>query len=579
MAVRTFTAILYIILFSAGLESFASDVSSETLARECQEAVHSFNYVKAEKTALKLIEASKRCNDDNLLAEGKFYLGVAELFNGNPEFAKKHLDESRVISERKGNDTLTAKVLNSLGIYEALSHNNLYLAQAYFLRSARLAEEHGLSPVRFSAANNLSHISIELNDTTGIPYARERYEYGVKNNNIYSQFTGAANLSQLYRIKGDYDNALRYARIADRISRARSLKVRGQVALIYAQLNLAEGNLNKAERNIEEAVPLVEADQAMLLPDVWLTMGCIYAKKRENATARKYLEKALAEAELRSSSRKPAILSRLSAVCESLGDKDAALKYLKLHKAMNDKMRAIDIEQLNKEREMIVEKVSREKDMEMERIKANNRERIIIVLSVATALLVILVIVLIYNRYRLNRLYNSLVRQNQKSVGLLPPSLDTVRPDSGSPASIEYDDESGSGASAAEKVEKRFSEEASKELFEKVRRLMHEEHLYADPRLTRESLIERLGTNRTYFANAISRHSGMNYAQFLNRFRVEEAIRLLSDPKMADKPLKEICRDVGFGSATTFYKVFLTATGLSPSVFRKSANTLNNKRL
>lgn len=167
------------------------------------------------------------------------------------------------------------------------------------------------------------------------------------------------------------------------------------------------------------------------------------------------------------------------------------------------------------------------------------------------------------------------MRQSQKSIGLLPsiPGVDQAETDDSASACGEC---GPSGEDTEAEDTRGFSGEASKELFGRVLRLMREERLYADPRLTRESLIERLGTNRTYFANAISRHSGMNYAQFLNQFRVEEAIRLLSDPEMADRPLKEICFDVGFGSPTTFYKVFLAATGLSPSVFRKSANILKH---
>ena len=61
----------------------------------------------------------------------------------------------------------------------------------------------------------------------------------------------------------------------------------------------------------------------------------------------------------------------------------------------------------------------------------------------------------------------------------------------------------------------------------------------------------------------------MNYLQFVNSYRINEAVRILSDKNMISYPLKQIWSDLGFSSPSTFYKVFQQAVGITPSVYRK----------
>ena len=88
-------------------------------------------------------------------------------------------------------------------------------------------------------------------------------------------------------------------------------------------------------------------------------------------------------------------------------------------------------------------------------------------------------------------------------------------------------------------------------------------------------LAAMLGTNRTYLSAVIKEKSGMNYQQFINSYRIQEAIRILSDNDSADYPLKQLWNDLGFSSSSTFYKLFQQAVGITPSVFRKQYLEMN----
>jgi len=56
----------------------------------------------------------------------------------------------------------------------------------------------------------------------------------------------------------------------------------------------------------------------------------------------------------------------------------------------------------------------------------------------------------------------------------------------------------------------------------------------------------------------------------LAKYRVEEAIRILSDDKKNKKTIEEISEMVGYNSKTAFNNAFKKLTGITPSEFRKS---------
>ena len=62
---------------------------------------------------------------------------------------------------------------------------------------------------------------------------------------------------------------------------------------------------------------------------------------------------------------------------------------------------------------------------------------------------------------------------------------------------------------------------------------------------------------------------GQNFFDFVNRYRIEEAKKLLANP--ADKKITvlEVLYEVGFNSKSSFNTLFKKHTGLTPSEFKK----------
>lgn len=70
-----------------------------------------------------------------------------------------------------------------------------------------------------------------------------------------------------------------------------------------------------------------------------------------------------------------------------------------------------------------------------------------------------------------------------------------------------------------------------------------------------------------YLERHFRRETGQSIAQYLRTKRVLEAKRLLSRSNMT---LQDISEASGFGSLSTFYKVFRKATHSTPAQYRKA---------
>ena len=72
-----------------------------------------------------------------------------------------------------------------------------------------------------------------------------------------------------------------------------------------------------------------------------------------------------------------------------------------------------------------------------------------------------------------------------------------------------------------------------------------------------------------YFSKLFKQETGENYVEYLNKIRIENAKRLLSD---TDTSIKEVCYSVGFSDPNYFSRAFKKYEGVSPTEF-KDGNT------
>ena len=174
--------------------------------------------------------------------------------------AADNLRKAIEIGEKIGNDTILSTAYNSLGIYEASVTRNLFLAQRYFYKSRQHAVEAKYSRIERSIGSNLAELAIELNDTSGIKYARECYDYGVEASLPRFEYSGAINLAELYKIKGDYELADRYAIIALNLAIANEYHDLGQINLLMSVIAFSKGDTKGAQDYAIKAIERLKSE-------------------------------------------------------------------------------------------------------------------------------------------------------------------------------------------------------------------------------------------------------------------------------------------------------------------------------
>lgn len=112
-----------------------------------------------------------------------------------------------------------------------------------------------------------------------------------------------------------------------------------------------------------------------------------------------------------------------------------------------------------------------------------------------------------------------------------------------------------------------LSQEDNSNLYNSLLKLMEEEQIYLNSKLTIDDVAKKLNTNRTYLSQIINEKTDTNFNNFINEYRVKEAqIRLLDD-KNRSYTIEGIAQSVGFSTKSTFNGAFKKFIGLTPSEY------------
>lgn len=117
--------------------------------------------------------------------------------------------------------------------------------------------------------------------------------------------------------------------------------------------------------------------------------------------------------------------------------------------------------------------------------------------------------------------------------------------------------------------QKRLSDEQVRNLSRKLLSLMENDKLFLDNDLNLPMVAERLGISIHETSFLINETSKDNFYNFINKYRVDEAKRLLTSSKMEELNILGIAFASGFNSKTTFNTAFKKWVGVSPTNYVK----------
>ncbi|WP_288588174.1 AraC family transcriptional regulator [uncultured Methylobacterium sp.] len=90
---------------------------------------------------------------------------------------------------------------------------------------------------------------------------------------------------------------------------------------------------------------------------------------------------------------------------------------------------------------------------------------------------------------------------------------------------------------------------------------------HLDHDLREADLAALCGRSASAFSRLFRQHTGMGFSRYVNRLRIDRACHLLM---AGDRPVTEICFEVGFNNVSNFNRQFLAHKGVAPSRFRAS---------
>ncbi len=92
---------------------------------------------------------------------------------------------------------------------------------------------------------------------------------------------------------------------------------------------------------------------------------------------------------------------------------------------------------------------------------------------------------------------------------------------------------------------------------------------YKEKNYTARQLAKDLGTNSRYISAVVNTKFRMNYTALVNKYRIGEALQILSDPQYSSLSIEKVAGMVGFINRQSFYSVFRKQMNMTPVQYRK----------
>jgi AraC-like DNA-binding protein len=88
--------------------------------------------------------------------------------------------------------------------------------------------------------------------------------------------------------------------------------------------------------------------------------------------------------------------------------------------------------------------------------------------------------------------------------------------------------------------------------------------------ITLAEIASNMGMSQTAFSRFFKRNVGHTFVSYVRKLRISDACRLLAE---TERPITEICFEVGYANISNFNRSFLDERGITPSTYRRLARS------
>lgn len=556
-------------------EGKVSDSALYVLKDKAYGHISKGEYQETERVCQEILQNTVWGGQEWFYTYALIYQGQARIMLGKTQEGLQDLLGAKRLAEIQHNDSALCSVYNGLGLYEQNVTCDYYRSLNYYREGCDIAERCGHRLLYCLLVANIAEVLTLRNEEAGLEYAEKCYLLGRQNNDPYLIYCGAISMARNLCLNRKMEEAWRYTREADRLSKRYDFKNRSDIYNTYGEIALEAGDYMKAGLYYEQAIREHGFSQAAYVVSTYVGYGraLIAQKKYKSALEKLQIGKEISEKNITSLFRREVYLL-LSACYDRLGEPKEALEYYKKYTAESFRLYNEDKERTEKELMVRYETEKRNKELAQKNMLLQKEQNRVMALVGITFVVLIVVLLFYINYRRKNRLYKQIVRESvdwlakerqfSKRIAEQEKQLQELIGKAGAVDGGRY-----SGSS--------LNKDSQQELFGRLERLMQNDQVYKNSLFTREKMAELLGTNRTYLSQTINEQTGLTFTHYMNKYRIEEARRILADPQ-DDTPIKAIAADLGFSSVTTFYTLFKAAVQMSPDQYRKHARSLRENK-
>ena len=561
--------------FGGKQEGKVSDSALYVLKDKAYGHISKGEYQETERVCQEILQNTVWGGQEWFYTYALIYQGQARIMLGKTQEGLQDLLGAKRLAEIQHNDSALCSVYNGLGLYEQNVTCDYYRSLNYYREGCDIAERCGHRLLYCLLVANIAEVLTLRNEEAGLEYAEKCYLLGRQNNDPYLIYCGAISVARNLCLNRKMEEAWRYTREADRLSKRYDFKNRSDIYNTYGEIALEAGDYMKAGLYYEQAIREHGFSQAAYVVSTYVGYGraLIAQKKYKSALEKLQIGKEISEKNITSLFRREVYLL-LSACYDRLGEPKEALEYYKKYTAESFRLYNEDKERTEKELMVRYETEKRNKELAQKNMLLQKEQNRVMALVGITFVVLIVVLLFYINYRRKNRLYKQIVRESvdwlakerqfSKRIAEQEKQLQELIGKAGAVDGGRY-----SGSS--------LNKDSQQELFGRLERLMQNDQVYKNSLFTREKMAELLGTNRTYLSQTINEQTGLTFTHYMNKYRIEEARRILADPQ-DDTPIKAIAADLGFSSVTTFYTLFKAVVQMSPDQYRKHARSLRENK-
>lgn len=581
--------IFFILLFVVSLNGMAQNTLSDAIAEQlqalskdscnrealrqlCMYYLNQANFDKSIEYANQLMKIGDEQKDKRCNLYAHICLGQAGVMmdKTNAYMAYVHLKTAETIGMECEADSALCSVYNGLGLYASNIQKDYAGALQYFFKGLDAAKKAQYKRLYGILLCNIAGIYHLQKDVTGITYTQECYDLGHKEHDPYLSYIGAIRTASMLNLKNEYQSALKYAQEAEFLMAQNRFNDESEVYTLFGYTLCNLKREEEAETYFLMALEKREQSKISSILNAYLGYADMLVRHRELDKAIRLLQEGVDYSQNTPSAvYRSDLLLKLSECHEMNGQSAPALACYKQYKVETDSLFNIEKERVANELRIKYQTERAQNEAKQSKLELLEKEKSMQTFFFLFLIVLISFSLLYYLFYKKQKLYKAIVRQNQEAIlreRLLKEQIFSMEREKNEILSENI---------SSNKYASSLTEAKKNELFHKLETLMTEQHIYRDNLLTKDKVAELLGSNRTYLSQIINEQTGKSFTQYINDYRIQDAVRLLSDPDN-QIPLKTLSVELGFNSSTTFYKQFQAATGMTPSQYRNQVMDMHS---